>query len=474
MAEPLEPRLRQTDAFTMSLERDPLLRSTIVAVALFERPPDWGVLVDRVDRATRLSPTFREKLTPTPLRIAAPRFMVDPDFDLLFHLRRVDVPPPGTLDTVLAFARNAGMTAFDPARPMWEFTLMEGLTEGRAALVMKLHHALTDGIGGVQIAAHVVDLEPEPAELGPLPDAPVARRPSALGQVVDAIAFDVGHVVTAVRERAVALPGDAVRFARHPAEAVSDVVRTGVALARFVRPIGTTLSPVMTERRLQWHFEAIDVSLADLKAAAKTADGTLNDAFVGAVTGGLRRYHEKHGHSVEALRLTMPISIRREDDPEGGNRITISRFEVPVGIEDPVERMRAIDRRCTAVREDPAIPWSNAVAGVLNLLPSSVTGGMLKHVDFLASNVPGFGDTVYVGGAALSAFYAFGPTLGSAANITLMSYRDRCYIGVNTDLGAVPDSDLFMSCLREGFEEVLGLADGSAASPTAPRGLPDE
>ena len=129
MAEPLEPHLRQTDAFTMSLERDPLLRSTIVAVALFERPPDWDILVDRVDRATRLSPTFREKLTATPFGIAAPRWRIDPDFDLQFHLRRVDVPRPRTLDTVLKFARNAGMTAFDPARPMWEFTLMEGLSE---------------------------------------------------------------------------------------------------------------------------------------------------------------------------------------------------------------------------------------------------------------------------------------------------------------------------------------------------------
>jgi diacylglycerol O-acyltransferase len=468
MAEPLGQHLRQTDAFTMSLERDPLLRSTIVAVALFERPPDWDILVDRVDRATRLSPTFREKLTATPFGIAAPRWMVDPDFDLEFHLRRFDVPAPKTLDTVLTFARNAGMTAFDPARPMWEFTLLEGLTGGRAALVMKLHHALTDGIGGVQIAAHVVDLEPEPAELGPLPDEPVARRSRALDQLVDAIAFDLGHVVMAVRERTVALPRDVIRIVRDPAKAVGDAARTGLALARFVRPIGRTLSPVMTDRRLQWHFDTIDVSFADLKTAAKKADGTLNDAFVGGVTGGLRLYHERHGSSVEALRLAMPISIRREDDPEGGNRITLMRFEVPVGIEDPVERMREIDSRCAALREDPAIPWSNAVAGVLNLLPSSITGGMLKHVDFLASNVPGFGDTVYVGGAELSAFYAFGPTLGSAANITLMSYRDRCYIGVNTDVGAVPDSDLFMSCLREGFEEVLGLADPTRLCPQKP------
>jgi diacylglycerol O-acyltransferase len=328
---------------------------------------------------------------------------------------------------------------------------------------MKVHHALTDGIGGVQIAAHVVDLEPEPADLGPMPAAPVAPIRHLMEPLRDAIVYDLGRVASSVWARGAALPGDVARIVRNPVKATSEAVRTGMALARFVRPVTTTISPVMTARRLQWHYDTIDVPLAGLKAAARMADGTLNDGFVSGVTGGLRRYHEKHDAGVDALRLAMPISIRREDDPEGGNRVTLVRFEVPVGIEDPVERMRDIDRRCTALREDPAIPWSNVVAGVLNLLPVWITGGMLKHVDFLASNVPGFGDTIYVGGAPLAAFYAFGPTLGSAANITLMSYRDTCHVGVNTDVGAVPDPDLFMQCLREGFDEVLEVGSRAFA-----------
>jgi diacylglycerol O-acyltransferase len=225
-----------------------------------------------------------------------------------------------------------------------------------------------------------------------------------------------------------------------------------------VRPITTTLSPVMTNRRLQWHYDTLDVPLKPLKAAAKKADGTVNDGFVAGVAGGLRRYHERHGATVEALRLTMPISIRNDDDPEGGNRVTLVRFEVPVGIEDPIERMREIDRLGAELRKDRALPWSNTVAGVLNLLPGTVTGGMLKHVDFLASNVPGFDRRVYVGGAEMLGFFPFGPTLGSAANITLMSYRDTCHLGINTDTGAVPDPEMFLECLREGFEEVLDLA----------------
>ncbi|MGZ4682215.1 MAG: wax ester/triacylglycerol synthase family O-acyltransferase [Acidimicrobiales bacterium] len=450
--------VRETDAFTLSMERDPLLRSTIVAIALFDRSPDWDILVDRIDRATRLTPTFRQRLQPTPLGLAPPRWVTDPDFDLAFHLRRMEAPAPKTFHTAIEFARTAGMDAFDPARPLWEFTLIDGLTGGRAALVMKLHHSLTDGIGGVQLATHVVDLHPEPVDMGPMPAPPLASRRGPLDAWWDVFAYDLTRAVGMARSRISSIPGDARKVMQDPVGSVRDGAATAAALARFVRPITSTRSQVMTERRLQWHFATLDVPLRPLKEAAKRASGTLNDGFVGGVTGGLRRYHEKHGSTVDTLRLTMPISIRNEDDPEGGNRVTLVRFEVPVGIEDPIERMREIDRLAAELRHDRALPWSNTVAGVLNLLPNSVTGQMLKHVDFLASNVPGFDKRIYVGGAEILAFFPFGPTLGSAANITLMSYRDTCHIGVNTDVGAVPDPQLFLDCLRDGFEEVLDLA----------------
>ena len=190
MVEVLEHHVGQADAFTMSLERDPLLRSTIVAVALLDRAPDLEILRDRLDRATRLAPTFRERLVPSPLGLAPPRFQVDPDFDLGFHLRRVQAPAPQDLATVLEMARTMGMAAFDPARPLWEFTVVEGLHDGHAALIMKVHHALTDGIGGIQLAAHVVDFSREPTEQGPMPPAPRGRQHGPGEPLVDALRYD--------------------------------------------------------------------------------------------------------------------------------------------------------------------------------------------------------------------------------------------------------------------------------------------
>ena len=454
-----DAHLRQSDAFAWNMERDPLLRSTIVAVATFDQVPDWERLVDRLERATRLSPNFRRRLVSSPLKLAPPRFLFDPDFELGWHLRRLSAPAPHTLDTVLEFARTAGMAAFDPARPLWECTLIDGLVDGRSALVMKVHHSLTDGIGGIQIAQHIVDFQAEAADQGPMPAVPPSLReglgPAALTGVIEALTWDLSNVVGVGLRRLAGLPGDAVRAARHPRDAVVGLVEDVRSIAGFVRPVISTRSPVMTERRLSWHYQILECSTAELKRAGHAAGGSLNDAFIGGVTGGLRRYHEEYARHVDRLRLTMPISLRTSADPEGGNRVTIVRFDVPVGIEDPAARMTEIGRICAHQRHEPAVAYSEAIAGVLNLAPTAVVGGMLKHVDFLASNVPGLSQTAWLAGAELQGFYAFGPTLGASANVTLMSYGDTCCVGVNVDTGAVADPDLFLDCLAEGFEEVL-------------------
>jgi WS/DGAT/MGAT family acyltransferase len=466
MTEPVEPHVRETDAFTFRMERDPLLRSTIVSVVVFDRAPGWDALTERVERATRLAPTFRERLMPSPFGLVPPRWTVDPDFDLRWHVRRVAAPAPHTLDTVVELARVAAMTAFDPVRPMWEFTLVEGLADGRAALIMKVHHALTDGIGGIELAEHVLDLQREPADLGPMPPAPIATGHGAVEQARDVAAYAAGRWLTGARRLVADLPRGVGAAVRHPAGTATAVLATAASIARFVRPITRTLSPIMTERRMRTELRTFDMALDDLKRAGREAGGTMNDAFVAAIAGGLRRYHERHGAAVVGLRVTMPISLRRPGDAAGGNRITLVRFEVPVYVADPVKRMKAVGRLCTQMRAEPALAYSSSVAGALNLLPVAVSGSMLKHVDLLASNVPGLALPVYLGGAQIERFYAFGPTIGAAANITLMSYRDACYVGVTSDGGAVPDPDAFLECLVEGFAEIVAVGRARAAGRT--------
>jgi diacylglycerol O-acyltransferase / wax synthase len=456
MTELMQPHMAQADLFAWNMEQDPLLRSTIVAVAVLDRSPDWDRFVAMMDRGSRLVPAFRRVVVPAPLGMAPPRWVVDDDFDLSWHLRRVRLPDPGSFDDVLDFARCVGMQAFDPARPLWEFTVLDGLDDGRAAIVMKIHHALTDGIGGMQIASEIVDLEREGTERGPMPEPPPPTRTGPLDGLSDSLAWNAALAWDLARQGSRELGPMLRRTVTDPLGAGRSAAALAGSVARFVRPVVTTRSPIMRERRLGWRYAVSEVPFEDLHDAARRHGGTLNDAFMAGVLIGLRRYHERHGATVPELVVTMPISTRGEGDDIGGNRVTLVRFPLPLEAEDPAELMRAVDERVAAWRREPAVPWSSAIAGVLNLLPSQVLGGMLKHVDFLASNVPGTPVPLYVAGGRVERYYAFGPTIGAAVNVTLMSYVDTCCIGVNADVGAVPDVDELRECLAEGFAVVVG------------------
>lgn len=451
--------MRNTDAFAWAMEEDPRLRSTVVLVALLDRAPDFDVVADRFERVSRVVPLFRQRIVSSPPP-APPRWEVDPDFDLGYHLRRVTAPAPGDLDTVLTMARRAEMAEFDRARPLWEVTLVDGLADGAAALVCKVHHSLGDGIGGIQIGMILFDLTEQPQDLGPLPPEPVPDRAGPLGGLQHLLRYDARLARAVARTGLRAAPATALRAVRSPLRSAGDAVATATSVYRTVRPINRTGSPLMKDRSLVRQLAVHEVPVAALREAAHSADGKLNDAFLAGVTGGLRRYHTRHGAAVGDLHVTMPISIRRPEDAIGGNRITLMRFDLPAGLWDPAERIRQIHQKTEAARSEPSLPHTQLIAGGLNLVPRWYISAILRHVDFLASDVPGIKTPVYVGGAAVRALYPFGPTIGAGVNVTLMSYVDTCAMGVNVDTGAIPDVGTFLDCLGAGFDEVLALAGG--------------
>jgi diacylglycerol O-acyltransferase / wax synthase len=249
----------------------------------------------------------------------------------------------------------------------------------------------------------------------------------------------------------------AIRFARDPAGQACGAVAMARSVYRTAAPNSAAMSPLMRERAMTRHLAAIEVRLDSLRKAAKAADGTVNDAYLAAVAGGLHRYHERHGAAVACLRAMMPIDLRGGKDAGWGNRITLQRLTVPVGEPDPVARMRALHRVAREARDEPSLSVTGAIAGALNMLPVGYVGGILKHVDFLASNVPGSPVPVYLAGSKVTGMFAFGPTIGASVNTTLMSYNGNCDIGVNIDTAAVPDPDVLMACLRESFAEITAL-----------------
>jgi len=360
--------MHNTDAFTWSMESDPRLRSTVVTLMLLDRTPDWNDVRSRFDLISRKLPIFRQRVVPSPMS-APPRWEPYPDFDLDFHMRRVSAPAPATVDVVLEMARIAAMEDFDRARPLWKVTLIDDLSDGGSALLCTFHHALTDGVGGVQIGMTLFDLSEVPRRRDELPAAPEAAEASWLQAYGDTMRFNTSKAATALSSVVRSAPGLLYNGIRRPAATIGAAAATAASVYRTVRPVNRTGSPLMKRRSLVRHLCVHEVPLPQLRSAAHRGGGTLNDAFVAGVTGGLRRYHEKHGVVVGDLHLTMPISLRTEDDEMGGNRITLMRFDIPVGTADPVERIGEIHRRASGMRHERSLPYTQLIAGALNLTP---------------------------------------------------------------------------------------------------------
>jgi diacylglycerol O-acyltransferase / wax synthase len=454
-------QMSDADALMWTVEKDPTLRSTVVTVLTLDRSPDWDALVERVERGSRLIPRLRQRVVTPMLRVGPPYWSADPNFDLSYHLRRVRAPAPGSFECVLDLARNAAMAGFDRARPLWEYTVVDGLEGGGAALVIKVHHSITDGVGGMKMLMMLFDLERDPGPPGPCDefhDLPVYTPFDLVRR-----SFDYQrHRASSIARRGLANVVGAARSAvRNPEAALQEAARVARSLATFLAPATTPRSPIIGARSLGRRLAALDVPLDDLKRAAKAVGVSLNDAFLAAVVGGVQRYHGVHGVEPAELRMVMPINLRGEGTALGGNHFMPARFLVPLQIADPEERMRELGDLARAVRDEPAVALTDALALVLNQLPTPLTtaffGAMLKGSDFVTSNVPGSPFPLFVAGAELERMYPFGPLSGTAANVTLLSHCGTCCIGINTDTVAIPDAPDFAKSVEAGFSEVLAL-----------------
>ena len=452
-------RLTDSDALMWTIERDPCLRSTIVAVMMLDRSPEWAELVRRFEQATTLIPRLRQRVVEMPLRLAAPRWELDEFLDLDFHLRRTLAPAPGDTRAVLDIAQQMAMTAFDKDRPLWEFTLVEGLADGRAAFIQKVHHSVTDGVGGIALARLLLDDRRKPTKRPEPTGAPRPPRSTALASLAESVADQIRTATKSSMHGMQAFPGIATHAVTNPGRGATALARQLRSVGKLLAPVTKPSSPVMTGRGLSRHFDAFDIPLDDLLGAAHAADSSLNDAFLAAIAGGMRRYHERHGAPVDSLRVTMPINIRRPGDSAGSNRFTPARFTLPIATVDPAERMAELGRLARAWRKEPSLSLTDVIAAALNRMPpaaaTAVLGSMLKAIDFVATNVPGLKQRAYLAGAAIERVYAFAPASGAAFSVALMSHGDQCCLGINADLAAVPDPTLLTECLRQGFDEVL-------------------
>jgi len=462
-AHPASVPLSSHEALMWTVERDPILRSSFLNLTLLDREPDYDRFRARMANAIRGLPRLRQRVELAQLPLAPPEWVDDPDFDLDYHLRRVALPAPGTDRQLLDLGAQWLQDPFDPRRPLWQMTVVEGLSGGRAALLAKLHHAVTDGVGGVRLSSSFIDLsrdvpDPEPASDGA--DGPV-RFDSGPVRLMTEMRRQLGRVPHAVT----GMWNGAVEIASHPqslGREAADVVESARSVVRQALVTDGARSPLWAGRRsTARHFEILSIDLDDAKRTARALDGSVNDVFVSGVAGGAAAYHRARGVDADELRISMPVSTRH-DRSVGGNSFTPARVLVPAGILDPIERFRAVHDRLATVKAERAIGMADALTGVLTGLPGPLLTRLVRQqvqtVDLAASNVRGAPVEIFVAGARVLSNHPMGPTGGTAFNASVLSYCSQLDMGINTDAAAVDDPVLLRHCIAESLAEVMAAA----------------
>ena len=446
--------LSASDRVMWRIERDPLLRSVVVAVGLLDEEADWKEARATFERATEQLPRLRQRIVPGTLG-GPPRWADDPTFSLDYHIRRVAAPHPGDLRALLDLVAPIASCALDPARPLWECTVVDGLEGGRGGFVWKFHHTMTDGVGGMELAGDVFDCarhgEPKVAGAGTRAARELTPTTGPFEQLLES-----GRI--------------GMQAMSQPTRLARDAARVGRSIARMLAPAPEPLSRELRGRSLDRRFDVLEVPLSSMRDSAHAVEGTINDVFLAGVGGGVHEFHKRLGHALPAVRVTMPINLRKEGDAPGGNRFTPARFVLPIDDPDPAFRARIAGSIARRWRAEPAVGLTSVLAELLDRLPppvlSRVFGAMLKNVDIGAVNVPGFREPAYLGGARVDRLWGFSPPTGAALSITLLSHVDTGCIGIASDLAAVADPDLLVACFRDSFEEVAALGAVASAAPS--------
>jgi len=456
-------RLSVQDASFLSTERAGLpMHVALLAVAeggpLHDRDGRFRLDAVRQEIARRLHrvPRLRQVVLCPPPGQGLPLWVDDPTFDLANHVHVVELPAPGAEPELLRGCEELYLRLLDRGRPLWELWFVARLADGRVGLMLKLHHAVADGLAAVEIAGALLDTEPD----APSPTSPPwSPRPAPSGWALFA---------DNLRGRGTALAATLVRLL-HPrktalqARAIAGAVRMGLG-GRRGPPRSWLHRPVGGRRRLA----LVRARLAGIKEIAHAHDAKVNDVVLAAVAGGLRAVVVAAGRPVDGLilRASVPVSLRAPGGAAAlGNQAGLMVVPLPVGEPDPVERLRRVAGATAERKRRPDSLASLRPVGSLTVM--RMIDHYIRHqriIDLLVTNVPGPQFPLYVLGARL--LEAF-PVVVIAGNVPLsvgvLSYDGQLDIGIQTDPDGFPDLDVFADGLRRSLDELAAAAVRSSA-----------
>jgi WS/DGAT/MGAT family acyltransferase len=456
-------RLTAVDAAFLAQE-GPNAHMHIGAVALFEGPvPAYRDFANHIRGRLHLVPRYRQKLAVPPLETGRPLWVDDPTFNLEYHVRHTALPSPGTEELLRALVARIYSQRLDRAKPLWELWLVQGLQDDRFALISKTHHALVDGIAGVDLATVIFDFLPVPQPV-PHEGEPWAPQPEPTAAQLAARGL-VGLVRTPLSlagraAGAMTRPQSSLGAAREAVEGIAEVAWAGLNPA----PPSPLNVPIGPHRRVAF----VPCELADFKLVKNAFCGTVNDVVLTVVAGGLRRWLQSRGVRVEGLELRglVPVSTRTPDQAhQAGNRLTVMRGPLPVYIEDPVARLRVVRRAMDGLKESKQAVGAEVLTSLEQFAPPTILAQAsrlnfsTRLFNLLVTNVPGPQVPLYVLGRELKDLYpvAFLPR-DHALAVAIMSYNGRLDFGLLADYDAIPDLDELAAHLAAARDEIVEAA----------------
>ena len=453
-------RLTDTEAMLWNLEQNPQLGSTMGAIATLEANPDPDRLRATVIRAISSVTALRECVRPSPVPLLPPEWVTDDQLDLDYHLRFIRLPTPASHASMIRTATGIINDPFDRTRPLWQLTVISGLPKGRAGMAMKLHHSIADGQGAIELAAHLLEFEPN----APAPD------PIELAEVMDQFEPEadetsptLADTIRVGAERVAGFLNDAASSFAHPgrtAEAGGDAVAAAKALAEQLPTNRSESSPLWRDRSRNRRFVSYQLLLETLKDAAKAHEVSLNDAYVVACAEAALRQHERAETELPTIAASVVISTRTESDGSAHNAFVPATISLPgtgASIEARLEAVRSqIIAKRAQLAESPQL--LGTFGTIANLLPTSVAAALIldqtSRVDFATSNLPGPPVPVWFAGCAMESLSPVGPVAGTAFNATLLSYDNEAAIGLHIDPASISDPESLRGDLRDGLRRL--------------------
>ena len=470
MAQQHLDRLTSTDASFLHQE-GPSSHMHIGGLLVFEGPPpDFEDYLDHVRGRLHLVPRYRHKLATPPLESGRPVWVDDPSFNLEYHVRHAALPPPGSEEQLFLLAGRIASQALDRSKPLWESWLVEGLEGDRFALIFKTHHALVDGVSGVDLATVLFDLSPDPpppaTDLEPWQPhrepTPADLVVAGMRGAVRTTAEIVGRAIHAVSD-----PGSSLGVIRDAVEGIGEIVWAGLNPAPET-PLNVEIGP---HRR----YAVVRQELADYKEVKDKLGGTVNDVVLTVVSGALAGWLRSRGVRTEGLemRALVPVSVRGKDDRGTlGNRLTVMRGPLPVYIRDPVARLRFVRQAMDGLKESKQAVGAATLAAVNDLAPPTVLAQAsrlnfsTRLFNLIVTNIPGPQLPLYVLGRKLQDLFpiAFLPEHHALA-VAIMSYNGRLEYGLLGDYDALGDIDEIAAGIDAALTELLAAARGKTARP---------